>query len=83
VTVTLATVPEGMVAPSSTTNADPATTGSPQPTRYTSSAQVVAPKLTITYRVEIPGHTLVDLTQVVALGTLEANATYEPAPSSS
>lgn len=82
VTVTISTVPEGMIAPSTSTNASPATTGSPQPTRFTSSASSVAPKLTVRTTITIPGRTLMDLTQVVALGTLEANATYEPAPSS-
>jgi hypothetical protein len=82
VTVTISTVPEGMIAPSTSTDASPATTGSPQPTRFTSSASSVAPKLTVHTTITIPGRTLMDLTQVVALGTLEANATYEPAPSS-
>jgi type II secretory pathway pseudopilin PulG len=74
VTVTIGTVVDGMVAASSTVSA----TGSPQ---TDASAQVISPRVTITYTITTPGQTILDVTESITLGTLTADATYAPAPS--
>jgi hypothetical protein len=44
-------------------------------------AQCVAPVITMTYSISIPGTTLMSVTETINLGTLSVDATYTPAPS--
>ncbi len=78
VTVSLSTVSSTMAAGSTSTTADPSTSGTL--TRTTASAQVVAPVVSVQYRVTIPGRTFIDVTITVQLGTIQATATYAAAP---
>jgi type II secretory pathway pseudopilin PulG len=79
VTVTMSIDGTGTTAASTSTSANPSTSGSV--TRNTVTAQVVPPVITVNYRITVPGATLVDTVITINLGTLGLAGTYAAAPS--
>jgi hypothetical protein len=78
VTVTMAIDGASTTAASTSTSANPSTSGSV--TRNAVTAQVVPPLITVSYRVTTPAATLVDMVITLNLGTLGLSGNYAAAP---
>jgi hypothetical protein len=78
VTVTMAIDGASTTAASTSTSADPSTSGSV--TRNAVTAQVVPPVITVNYRITTPTATLVDMVITLNLGTLGLAGNYAAAP---
>lgn len=78
VTVTMAIDGVNTTASSTSTSANPSTSGSV--TRNDVTAQVVPPVITVHYQITVPGATLVDTVITLNLGTIGLSGTYATAP---